>query len=123
MMCLDRQLTLCCFTDDSKYMHLSKHLPDIIAFPNSATSTLLAHPLYLDGTLILQDLASCFPAAVLLAQPVVGLSSRFILPAEAAASGSETAALHVIDATAAPGNKTSHLSALLAKPGVSSQVS
>lgn len=52
---------------------------------------------YKTGKIILQDKASCFPAVVLAP------------PAEESAV--------VIDATAAPGNKTSHLSALMHNKG------
>ena len=52
---------------------------------------------YKTGKIILQDKASCFPAIVL------------------APPSSERAV--VIDATAAPGNKTSHLSALMCGKG------
>lgn len=52
---------------------------------------------YKTGKIILQDKASCFPAIVL-----------------APPSSEHTV---VIDATAAPGNKTSHLSALMGGKG------
>lgn len=51
--------------------------------------------LYKNGTLILQDLASCFPAAVL--NPLRDGATE----------------VTAMDATSAPGNKTSHLSALM----------
>jgi len=54
-------------------------------------------PLYLSGNIILQDKASCFPGLVL--------------------SPPATDETVVIDATAAPGNKTSHLSALMGNRG------
>jgi len=57
----------------------------MLVFPPK--SDLHLHPLYVSGVLILQDKASCFPAAIL-APP-------------------KTA--YVIDGCAAPGNKTSQL--------------
>ena len=71
------------------------HIPDLLQF----------HPLVQfhedeclsSGRIILQDKASCFPATVL--APPAGDS------------------VHVIDATAAPGNKTSHLSAIMQGKG------
>ena len=78
-----------------------EHIPELLQF----------HPLtqfqddecLSSGRIILQDKASCFPAKVL--DP----------PAEEG--------VHVIDATAAPGNKTSHLSAIMNGKGkVSAQI-
>ncbi|KZT29691.1 S-adenosyl-L-methionine-dependent methyltransferase [Neolentinus lepideus HHB14362 ss-1] len=71
------------------------HVPDLFLFaPQTQFHESAA---YKAGKLILQDKASCFPAIVL-SPPV-----------------SENGA--VIDATAAPGNKTSHLSALMRNTG------
>ncbi|KAI5998737.1 S-adenosyl-L-methionine-dependent methyltransferase [Pisolithus albus] len=66
-----------------------EHIPDLLAFHDDAC--------YTTGKVILQDKASCFPATVL-APPARDDCV-------------------VIDATAAPGNKTSHLSALMANMG------
>ncbi|KAI0249159.1 S-adenosyl-L-methionine-dependent methyltransferase [Lactifluus subvellereus] len=71
------------------------HIGDLLLF--SPQSQLTGTPEYSDGRLILQDKASCFPAVVL---------------APPAHPGSV-----IIDATAAPGNKTSHLSALMGNQG------
>lgn len=78
-------------------MEFSKdvHIPNLLAFPPK--TAFHNDPAYLTGKIILQDKASCFPAVIL--DP----------PARDDAV--------VIDATAAPGNKTSHLSALMRNRG------
>ncbi|KAJ9475889.1 25S rRNA (cytosine(2278)-C(5))-methyltransferase [Pseudozyma hubeiensis] len=69
----------------------SEHVPGLLAFHPKATSLLLKSEMYRENWIVMQDLASCFPAYIL--DPPV--------------------AAHVIDATSAPGNKTSHLSAIM----------
>jgi putative methyltransferase len=71
------------------------HIENLLLFPPQSKLTDI--PEYSDGRLILQDKASCFPAVVL-APPAHPESV-------------------IIDATAAPGNKTSHLSALMGNQG------
>ncbi|KAH9481642.1 25S rRNA (cytosine-C(5))-methyltransferase rcm1 [Psilocybe cubensis] len=71
------------------------HVPNLLLFHPS--TTFQTDPLYTSGKIILQDKASCFPALVL--------------------SPPATEESVVIDATAAPGNKTSHLSALMKNRG------
>ncbi|KAI0768128.1 S-adenosyl-L-methionine-dependent methyltransferase [Trametes elegans] len=79
----------------SKAYSQDAHIPDLFAFHPSVRFT--EDPLYLSGKIILQDKASCFPAHVL------------------APPARDDAV--VIDATAAPGNKTSHLCALMQNKG------
>ncbi|CAI2170921.1 9668_t:CDS:2 [Funneliformis geosporum] len=69
------------------------HLPDLLILPPK--TDLHDHSLYLSGEIILQDKASCFPAYI--CSPPIDS--------------------HVIDACAAPGNKTSHLSAIMKNTG------
>ncbi|KAF5342347.1 hypothetical protein D9611_001609 [Ephemerocybe angulata] len=80
---------------DSKDFAKDAHIQDLLLF--APQTSFADEPAYQTGKLILQDKASCFPAAVL------------------APPASDYAV--VIDATAAPGNKTSHLSALMKNKG------
>ena len=72
-----------------------EHIPDLLLFPPD--TQFAEDALFLEGKIILQDKASCFPAYIL-APPAEDDSV-------------------VIDATAAPGNKTSHLCALMRNKG------
>ncbi|NXK28882.1 NSUN5 methyltransferase, partial [Arenaria interpres] len=69
------------------------HLPELLVFPPQ--TDFHDNLLYTSGHIILQDKASCLPAFLL----------------------GPTAGSHVIDACAAPGNKTSHLAAILKNKG------
>ena len=73
-----------------KLVHIDKHIPNLIALPPN--TGLSKTPAYLNGQIIIQDKASCFPAFLL--QP----------------KGEDGDCL---DACAAPGNKTTHLAAIL----------
>ena len=73
-----------------KLLHIDKHVPNIIAV--SLGSNISDTHAYLNGSIILQDKASCFPAYLLDPQPDGG---------------------SCLDACAAPGNKTTHLVAIL----------
>jgi len=79
-----------CESDASLLLHIDKHIPDLLAIPPSfeATST----DAYREGQIILQDKASCFPAYLL---------------------GPPNEGKYCLDACAAPGNKTTHMAAIL----------
>ncbi|KAM6315870.1 28S rRNA (cytosine-C(5))-methyltransferase isoform 2-T2 [Podargus strigoides] len=72
---------------------LDLHLPELLVFPPQ--TDFHDNVLYTSGHVILQDKASCLPAFLL----------------------SPAAGSHIIDACAAPGNKTSHLAAILKNKG------
>ena len=71
-------------------LHVDKHIPNLIAVVSSTEVSTL--PAYRKGLLILQDKASCFPAYLLDPKPNDG---------------------DTVDACAAPGNKATHLAAIL----------
>lgn len=73
-----------------KVFFIDKTIPNLIAIP--ACIDIASSKAYRNGNLILQDKASCFPAYLLSPKPSDG---------------------KVIDACAAPGNKTTHLAAIL----------
>ena len=73
-----------------KLLHVDEHIPNLLAISQAAEISNTAA--YRDGFIILQDKASCFPAYLLDPRPGDGLC---------------------LDACAAPGNKTTHLAALL----------
>lgn len=77
----------------SKICHQDLHIPDLLALP--AGTDITKWRAYREGKLILQDKASCFPAYLLDYRP----------------SGDQNGG--VLDACAAPGNKTSHVAALV----------
>ena len=84
-------LTACA---SNRILHIDVHIPDLIALPPATGIT--TTPAYKQGFIILQDKASCFPAYLLDPQPEYG---------------------DLIDACAAPGNKTTHLAALTCRRG------
>ncbi|KAH6909037.1 williams-Beuren syndrome critical region protein 20 copy A [Coprinopsis sp. MPI-PUGE-AT-0042] len=86
-----RGFSLSASLGSSKEFMIDAHIPDLLAFVPQ--TSLADDPAYRDGRVILQDKASCFPAFILSPPPMDGTV--------------------VIDATSAPGNKTSHLSALM----------
>lgn len=81
----------------------SSHPQHLLLLPSWVTTELVASSLYRQGEVVLQDAASCWPAQLLLT-PLLKQNEQH---------QSQIPHLHVLDATAAPGNKTSHLSALL----------
>ena len=80
------------------------HIPNLLAFPFKAINLTTFEP-YLKFQMIAQDKASCFPAQILF--------SSFT---------KSTQVGDLIDATAAPGNKTTHLSGLISQGHSKSKV-
>ncbi|KAF1811493.1 putative NOL1/NOP2/sun domain protein [Eremomyces bilateralis CBS 781.70] len=74
-------------SSDDKLYYVDAHIPNLLALPS--TANLLKSTAYAQGQIILQDKASCFPAVLMGVRP------------------GET----IVDACAAPGNKTTQLAA------------
>jgi len=81
---------VCLAAPGDKVLALDEHIPNLIALPPGTDVT--KSPAYLHGDIILQDKASCFSAYLLNPSLTDG---------------------DLLDACAAPGNKTTHLAALL----------
>lgn len=77
--------------DNDKRLFIDPHIPDLLAVPSGIEFS--ASQAYKRGEIILQDKASCFPA--------------YLLAGEWGVKGD------LVDGCAAPGNKTTHLAALL----------
>ncbi|CAK1361854.1 25S rRNA (cytosine-C(5))-methyltransferase rcm1 [Cercospora beticola] len=75
---------------ESRLVHVDQHIPDLVAIASPEEPT--TFKAYRAGKLILQEKASCFPAYLL---------------------GPHSEEGDVIDACAAPGNKTTHVAALV----------
>ena len=77
------------------FLHVDKHIPNLLAISPSYPIT--RTPAYRDGLIILQDKASCFPAYLLDPKANKG---------------------HILDACSAPGNKATHLAAIIREQSV-----
>ena len=73
--------------------HIDEHIPNLLALPPGTDLSMISA--YKKGELISQDKASCFPAYL--------LSSGDFAPGD------------ILDACAAPGNKTSHIAAIVSE--------
>ena len=85
-----KDILTCSPSYKEKSVCVDKHVPNLLALP--PVTNLSKTPAYLNGAIILQDKASCFPVCLLSPQLEDGDS---------------------LDACAAPGNKTTHLAAIL----------
>ena len=85
-----KEILTCSLSPQEKSLYVDEHVPNLLALP--PVTNLSKTPAYLNGEIILQDKASCFPVCLLSPKLEDGDS---------------------LDACAAPGNKTTHLAAIL----------
>ena len=95
---VEQLLAKCSISAKGKCLVVDKHVSNLLALPPGADIT--TSPSYRDGHVILQDKASCFPACLLNPRLEDG---------------------NILDACAAPGNKTTHIAAILHAHGASSK--
>ncbi len=88
------EILKCSPSSAEKFIHVDKHIPNLLTL--APATDLSKTPAYLNGHIILQDKASCFPAYLL--HPTLEDGDS-------------------LDACAAPGNKTTHLAAILHEEG------
>jgi putative methyltransferase len=88
---------------EEKFVYIDPHVPDLLAL--SPGTELTKTEAYKDGQVILQDKASCFPASLLLHSP------------DNCDHGG------ILDACAAPGNKTTHLASILSERSITTDSS
>lgn len=84
--------------------HIDEHIPSLVVLPPDVRS-LHDAPFIADHSVIIQDKASCFPSFILGAYHL-----------------STPRAGDIIDACASPGNKTSHMAAILHEAGARHQI-
>ena len=106
--------------DSQLMVYADAHVPDLLVLPPSAASLLHSHHLLKEGKIVLQDKSSCFPALALVhthscdtKKGALGeIHDPFWLEC---LESSQRGRVDIIDGFAAPGNKTSHIVALLQK--------
>lgn len=92
---------------------MDPHLPDYLLVFESGSNWWLGGQWYERGSVIIQDKASCMPAAVIMAEPASSSSSSSSSKTSKSPPKSQWEEYpDCIDGTSAPGNKTSLMSAL-----------
>lgn len=86
--------------------YIDPHIPDVIVLPHNSTTRERVQDLVTSHQVVLQDKSSCFSALCL----VHGFDNDLGLEGD------------ILDACAAPGNKTSHLASLLDRAGLQNNI-